>query len=188
MPQTKQQKQEVLEALDKKIEKQKTIILFDFTGLNVKDFSNLRKKIKAAGDELKVVKKTLMSLAFRKAKMTLETKKISGEIALVFGYHDELAPAKTVYEFSKDNQNIKILGGFLENKNLADGKNLESRSARFKFLEAEEIITLAQLPSREELLGKFVGSLGRPMSGFLNVLQGNIKGLLQVLSQIKTSN
>ena len=170
MAQTKQQKQEVLEELEKKIEKQKTIIFFDFTGLKVKDFSNLRKTIKAVGDELKVVKKTLMEIAFKKAKIEVDPKKMPGEIALVFGYKDGMGPAKTIYQFSKENEHLKILGGFFEDK----------------FRTAEDIIVLAQLPSREELLAKLLGTISAPVSNFIRVLQGNIKGLITVLAKAKT--
>jgi large subunit ribosomal protein L10 len=169
MAQTKAQKQKILEDLKDKMERQKAIIFFDFTGLKVKDFSNLRRKIKAAGDELKVVKKTLIDLAFKKAKLEIEPKKMAGEIALVFGFKDALSLAKEIYQFGKTNEHLKILGGFFENE----------------FRPAEEIITLAQLPSRDELLARLVGSIASPMSGFVNVLQGNIKGLIRVLAKAK---
>jgi large subunit ribosomal protein L10 len=169
MAQTKAQKQKILEDLKEKMEKQKAIIFFDFTGLKVKDFSNLRRKIKAAGDELKVVKKTLMDIAFKKAKLEIEPKKMAGEIALAFGFKDAISLAKEIYEFSKVSQNLKILGGFFENQ----------------FRPAEEIIELAQLPSKEQLLARLVGSIASPMSGFISVLQGNIKGLIYALSAIK---
>jgi large subunit ribosomal protein L10 len=158
MPQTKQQKKEILEELDKKIEKQKTVIFFDFTGLKVKDFSSLRKSFKTVGDELKVVKKTLMDLAFKKAKLQVEPKKMSGEIALVFGYQDELSPAKMLYQFGKSNKNLKILGGFFEGK----------------FREAEEIIALAQLPSKEELIANLFFTVKSPLFAINNLLQRNL--------------
>jgi len=169
MPQTKLQKEKVLEELKEKTAKQKAIVFIDFTGLKVKDFSNLRKKLKATENEVKVTKKTLMGIIFKNAKLEIDAKKLPGEIALVFGYKDVISPAKTLWQFSQQNQNLKILGGFIENK----------------FKEAEEIITLAQLPTREELLAKLVGSISSPISGFVNVLQGNIKGLLYALSAIK---
>lgn len=138
MPQTKAQKQKILEDLNEKIAKQKIMIFVDFTGLKVKDFSALRKKIKITSDEIKVAKKTLMEIALKKAKIEVETKKLPGEIALVFGYKDELLPAKIIYQFAEKNQNLKILGGYLENK----------------IRTVEEITTLAKLPSREELLAR----------------------------------
>ena len=169
MPLTKTQKQKILEELKEKIARQKAMIFVDFTGLKVKDLSNLRKKIKMVGDEIKVAKKTLLELALKSAKLETEIKKIPGEIAVVFGYKDEVSPAKTVYQFSKENQNLKILGGFLENK----------------FREAQDFVTLAQLPTREELLAKLVGSISAPVSNFVSVLQANIKGLIYALSAIK---
>ena len=169
MPLTKTQKQKILEELKEKIARQKAMIFVDFTGLKVKDLSNLRKKIKMVGDEIKVAKKTLLELALKSAKLETEIKKIPGEIAVVFGYKDEVLPAKTVYQFSKENQNLKILGGFLENK----------------FREAQDFVTLAQLPTREELLAKLVGSISAPVSNFVSVLQANIKGLIYALSAIK---
>jgi len=166
---TKAQKQKILEDLKDKIAKQKAMIFVDFTGLKVKDLSNLRKKLKAANSELKVAKKTLLGLVFKKAGLEIETKKMKGEIALIFGYNDGLSLAKMIYQFAEANPNLKILGGFFEKK----------------FQEAEEIITLAQLPTREELLVKLVGTIFAPVSNLVNVLQGNIKGLIYALGAIK---
>ena len=170
MPLTREQKQKILEELKEKIEKQKTIIFVDFTGLKVKDFSSLRKKLKANDNELKVAKKTLMDILFKKVKLEVEAKKLPGEIALVFGYKDIISPAKIVWQSSQENPNLKILGGFLENK----------------FFEAERIIELAQLPTREELLAKLVGSIKAPISNFVYVLEANIKGLIYVLAKART--
>ena len=169
MPLTKEQKKKIVEDLKEKIARQKAIIFVDFSGLRVKDLSNLRKKLKAANSELKVTKKTLLDLVFKKTGLAIEAKKIKGEIALIFGYNDGLSLAKMIYQFSEANPNLKILGGFFEKK----------------FREAEEIITLAQLPTREELLAKLVGTIFAPVSNLVNVLQGNIKGLIYALSGIK---
>jgi large subunit ribosomal protein L10 len=169
MAQSKAQKEKVLEELKEKLERQKALILFDFTGLKVKDFSNLRRKMKAGGNDLKVVKKTLMDIAFKKAKLGIEAKKMEGEIALAIGYQDALSLAKEIYQFGQANEHLKILGGFFENE----------------FRKADEMITLAQLPSREELLAGLVRAVSAPVSGFVNVLQGNIKGLMLALSAIK---
>jgi len=166
---TKVQKQKILDELKEKIAKQKVMIFADFTGLKVKDLSNLRKKIKAADGEIKVAKKTLLGLAVKGAGLEFEAKKIKGEIALVFGYKDEISLTKIIYQFAEANPNLKILGGFLENQ----------------FRTAEEIITLAQLPTKEELLSGLVRSVSAPISNFINVLQGNIKGLIYILAKAK---
>lgn len=140
----------------------------DFTGFKVKDMSDLRKKIRGVDGEFKAAKKTLMGLAFKDAKIEIDAKKMPGEVALVLGYKDEVLPAKLIWETSKTNQNLKILGGFMANK----------------LMTAQEVVTLAQLPSKNELLAKVVGSIASPMSGFVCVLNGNIRGLVQVLNQI----
>jgi large subunit ribosomal protein L10 len=169
MPSTKIQKTKILDDLRDKIARQKAIVLVGITGLKVKDISNLRKKLKSTDSNIKVFKKTLAEIAFKENKMEFDKRKFREEIALVFGFKDEISPAKAVYQFSKENSKFKILGGFLENK----------------FREKQDMIVLAQIPSREELLSKLVGSMNASMSGLVNVLQGNIKGLVYVLSAIK---
>jgi large subunit ribosomal protein L10 len=165
---SKAKKKETLEALKEKIAKQKAMFFVDFKGFKVKDMSNLRRNIRKAGGELKAAKKTLIGLAFKDAKLDIDAKGMAGEVALVFGYNDEVSPAKMIWEASQINQNLKILGGFLDNK----------------LIGAEQVIVLAKLPSREQLLAQVVGSIASPMSGFVNVLQGNIRGLVQALNQI----
>lgn len=168
MAKTKEQKRKTLEDLKNKVAKQKAMVLVGIAGLEVKALSDLRKRIKAIDGNLKVAKKTLIEKAFKENNLEFDRKKYREEIALVFGFGDEISPAKTVYQFS--NEKAKILGGFLEGK----------------FKEAEEIIALAKLPAKEELLAKLVGSIASPISGLVNVLEGNIKGLLRVLTQVKT--
>ena len=166
---TKEQKKKIIEDLKEKIERQKAMIFVDFTGLKVKDLSNLRKKLRAADNELKVVKKTLLGSTFKERDFKIDIEKLKGEVAIIFGFKEGLSLAKIIYQFSQENPNLKILGGFFEKK----------------FQEAEEIITLAQLPTREELLARLVGTISVPISNLVNVLQGNIKGLLYALSVIK---
>src|SRR4030042_739694 len=168
MPQTKEQKQKTIENLKEKINRQKSMVLIDFQGVKVKDLSELRRKIKEAGGQLKVAKKTLINLALKKFGLKLE-KDLKGEIALIFAFEDSISPLKKTYQFSETNDNLKILDGFFEGK----------------FIEKDKVLTLAQLPSREELLARLVGSISSPVSGFLNVLQGNMRNLVYVLSQVK---
>jgi large subunit ribosomal protein L10 len=172
MAKTKDQKKIILEKLKEKIAQQKAMLFVDFKGLGVKDLTKLRNELKQKDSQLMVEKKTLIKKALEENKINSNPKEMEGEIALVFGFKDELAPIKTIYNFTKENKFLKILGGYIN-------------SQKQEFLKPEDIITLGQLPGREELLAKLVGSLAAPISGFENVLQANIKGLLQVLSSIK---
>lgn len=162
-------KEEVVKELGDKLAKQKSIVFADFTGLKVKDLGELKAKLRQSNAEFKVAKKTLMRVAFKEKGIDVDPKGLAGELALVMGYGDEVAPAKLVYEFSKTNENVKILGGLLENNALS----------------VAQVTSLAQLPSKQELLAKMVGSISAPTRNFVGVLQGNIRGLVQVLSQIK---
>jgi len=166
----KSQKKKIIEDLKEKIARQKAMIFVDFTGLKVKDLSNLRKKIKEVAGELKITKKTLLFLALKDyyPLVAQKVKKLRGEVAIVFSFKDEISSTKTIWQFSQEKPNLKILGGFFENK----------------FREAEDIITLAQVPTREELLANLVRSISSPISGLINVFQGNIKGLMYALSAI----
>lgn len=168
---TKEKKQKSLDDLKENISKQKSVIFVDFSKVNSKDLFDLRDKLKEAGCALKVAKKTLTRVAFGQSNISFWNKiknSIPGQLALVFGIEDELSPARISNKFSKTNKNFKILGGIFENR----------------FIEKEKVLVLANLPSREELLGKMVGSIASPLSGFVAVLQGNIKGLTVVLSKI----
>jgi len=170
MPLNKSQKKKIIDDLKEKIEKQKIFFFVNLKGLKVKDLSDLKKRLKKADSQLKVSKKTLLNLALKEKKIEIDAKKLEGEIASIFGFKDEILPAKTAFQFSLVNKNLKILGGYF------DGK----------FRGAEEMITFAQLPTKDELLGRLVGSISAPVSNFVYVLNANIKGLMQVLKQIKT--
>jgi large subunit ribosomal protein L10 len=169
MPVTREKKKKILEELKEKIEKQKIIVFVDFTGLKIRDFSELRKRIKSVGDEIKVVKKTLANLAFKEKKFNVDVKNLKGELALIFGFKDEILPAKTVFEFSNENPNLKILGGIFGEK----------------FLEADKIIELAKLPSREELLANLTRSISAPISNLINIFRAIPQDLVFVLNQIQ---
>ena len=169
MTQTKEQKKKVIDELKDKIGRQKAMVFVDFTGLKVKDLSALRKKLAAAAGEFKVAKKTLIGIALRENNIDIDAKKFNGELAVVFGGTDEIRTIKEIYKFTESSQKLKILGGYFENR----------------FLDADSMIELAKLPSRDELLARLIGGIASPISGFANVLQGNIKGLLYVLIKAK---
>jgi large subunit ribosomal protein L10 len=169
MAKTKQEKQEIIKNLEKSLDDQKIMIFANFKGIKNKNFSSLRSDLKSVSSNLTVAKKTLMNKVFENKKINISSDLLKGETAIVFGFGDQTSPAKKVYEFSRNNPEIGIIGGFL------DGE----------FRTTKDIIELAKLPSREILLAKLVGTVQAPIVGLTSVLQGNIKGLVRVLSQIK---
>jgi len=166
---TREQKKKIINDLKEKIVRQKAIIFVGITGLKVKDLSELRRKLKAVEGNLQVAKKTLIEKAFKENNLEFDKNKYREEVALAFGFEDEIKLAKRVYEFSLVNERLKILGGFFENR----------------FREAQELITLAQLPTREELLARLVGTLSAPLTNLASALQYNLKGLIYLLTKIK---
>lgn len=168
MPKSKQQKTEVLESLKSKLSKSKTVIFAAFNALGVKDNEELRLKLKAENGEYYVAKKTLLDLALNISDF--KAKSLPGKVATVFAYEDEVAPAKALFTFKKGKEDkIQFLGGILNGKLLSQA----------------EVESLAQLPSKPELYAKLVGSMNAPISGFVNVLAGNLRGLVRVLKAIE---
>ena len=166
MPQTKAQKEVTLKGLAEHVEKQNSILFVDYKGLKVKEFLLLRKQLKGLGAKLQVAKKTLLKKALKEKGIDIDLKGMEGQVAAVFSFEDAFSPIKSVAKFAKTAQNLKILGGYIEGL----------------VRDALAMKEIAYLPSKQELLGRLVGSIASPMSGFLNVMQGNIKGLINILT------
>jgi len=166
---TKQQKSKIIDDLAERFERQKIAIFSDFHGLSVVKSQVLRRLLKKNDAEYKVAKKTLLDRVLDKMGLSLKTKKLIGEIGVTFGYGDEIAAAKTLFKFSKNNEILRLRGGILGSR----------------ILDEKEIIALAKLPGREILLAQLVGALSSPMRGLVTVLQGNIRNLVVVLNKIK---
>lgn len=166
---TKKQKQQIVEDLTKKISKTKSVVLVEFTGTNTAQIGEVRRELKKNDAELKVAKKTLVNLALEKNNFKIDLDQFKTQVAVALGYGDEVSAIKVLDKISKKTKTLKMLAGLV-------GKD---------YFDQKSILALAKVPSRDELLAKLVGTISTPISGFANVLQGNIRGLVQVLGQIK---
>lgn len=166
---TKKQKAEIIDELADKIRRQQILIFTDVGGVNVSDIQKLRRNLREAEIEYKVAKKSLINLALKKVKQDTDVSGMTGSLGLTFSYADPISPAKIIFDFLKEHKNLKVLGGLMENR----------------FLTFEEIKALSKIPSRKELLAKLVVDIKGPISGFVNVLQGNIRNLIGVLNAIR---
>lgn len=167
---TRKQKQETLASLINSFKEAKTVVFTQYQGTNVKDIKMLRKKLHEKNVSFKVARKTLMKLAAKEigfAEVPVDF--LQGPIGLAFGRGDEIAPAKVLYEFGKDHETIKMTGALFEGK----------------LIGAAEIKALASLPGREVLLGKLVGLLKSPISGFHSVLYSLLRNFVHVLSEVQ---
>jgi large subunit ribosomal protein L10 len=166
---TKAQKGEILTALTDNFARAKAVYFAQNKGLQVKKVTDLRKKLHKEGIDLVVAKKTLMKIAAKKNNLPdISDDVMEGAIAAAFSYGDVVAPAKILYDFSKENENLQLLGGIVE------GKLLNKAEAK----------QLATLPSRKELLAKLVGSMKSPISGFHGVLAGVLRKLVYGLKAV----
>jgi large subunit ribosomal protein L10 len=178
MAKSKEQKREILKDLTDRAERAKSIIFAGFERLGVKENEELRKGLKAENSEYCVAKKTLLNLVFSKLKLEGEVnaRKFTGRVAAIFGYGDEVSPARIIGQFIRSHEEkVYFVGGILENK----------------FLSAEEVAVLAKLPGKKELYARLAGSINAPVSGFVNALAGNLRNLVYALKAIeekKTGN
>src|SRR3989344_2182023 len=155
MAKTKVQKQEAVKDFIEKLKKAKSLVFVNFDNLKVKEIEELRKNCRAENVDYLVAKKTLMKIGFKKAGIAnTDPKTFAKGVATVFGYEDEVTPARIIQAFAKDHEALNTIGGVLEGK----------------FVGPEKVIELSSLPSRDELLAKLVGSINAPISGFVNAL------------------
>ena len=148
----------------------KAVVFANFQGLTVAQTEDLRKKAREQKVSVIAAKKTLVKRALEAMGLgDVDTKKFEGGVAVFMGAGDEVAPAKIVAKFAKGNQHLRIHGGILEGM----------------FITAEKVMELAKLPSRDELLAKTVHTIKAPISGLVNVLSGNLRGLVNVLNALK---
>jgi len=168
---TKDQKKEIVRSLREKIKQSKSIVVCDYKGTNVSNFSLLRNELTEDDmAEIKVAKKTLLDLALKEEGIELETKKLDGQIALVFSKKDEAFAPKKIFDFSKKVKTVNILAGALGEKAITK----------------KEVEDLAKLPAKDELLTKVVGTINAPITNFVGVLSGNLRNLVYVLNAIKS--
>lgn len=170
----RQEKAAVVEELRERFSRQRVSIFADIRGISVAKLTQFRRELRKIGAEFKVAKKTLLTRALGAAGQTfseIESKKLEGEIGVIFGYEDQAAPAKAAAKFVKENETFKVLKGVL------DGK----------ILEAKDVLALAKLPSRDELLAKLAYALNAPIQNLANALQGNIRNLVVVINKVAVS-
>jgi large subunit ribosomal protein L10 len=171
MPKTRLQKSEILRTLKEKVKKSKSLFFARYSRMTVEESEKLRSDLRKESGEFLVAKKTLINLALADAGIKgVDAKTLEGQVGIIFGYGDEVAPVKEASKFIKEKEGkLEFLAGILEGKTLA----------------AEEVKMLATLPSKTELYAKIVGSINAPVSGFVNALAGNLRNLVYVLKAVE---
>ncbi len=152
------QKKEEVKKLAEEMKEAKLILLTEYRGINVENDTTLRRDLRNANAKYTIIKNNITRRALAECEIEGLDDKLVGPTAVVIGKEDYLEPAKAIYNFTKNNEYYKIKGGVIEGK----------------VMTAEEIITLAKLPSRETLLSMLAGAL-----------LGNISKIAVALNEVK---
>ena len=152
------QKKEEVSKLAEQMKEAKLILLVDYRGINVTDVTELRTDLRKVNSKYAVIKNNITRRALAECGLEGLEEQLEGPTAVIMSDEDYLEPSKIIYNFSKNNDYYKIKGGVIEGK----------------VMSAEEIITLAKLPSRETLLSMLAGAL-----------LGNISKVAVALDQVR---
>lgn len=166
---TLQQKKEVVRELAEKIKASKAMVLADYRGLTVEQDTELRSALRKAGVEYRVVKNTLTRFAAKENRLDELEPFLNGPTALAISDTDPVAPAKVLSEYAKKYDKLELKVGVVEGK----------------VIDVNGIKALADLPPREVLIAKVLGGFNAPIAGLVNVLNGNIRGLVAALNAIR---
>jgi large subunit ribosomal protein L10 len=168
MAKTRSEKSELLDKYKEILQNKGGYFLVNSDKTDTSTISDLKMKLKEANANYTVVKNTLFKVALQDTKQPLETQNLDGPTAIIYFDEDPTAPAKLVKGIQKGKEILSAKGGVYEGE----------------FLSEERVMQLAEIPSREVLLAQLVGTMNAPLTGFINVLTGNVKSLTVVLKGI----
>ena len=168
------QKQAIVADLKEQLTTAQGAVLTSYKGLTVAQDTQLRRALREAGVSYHVVKNTLMRVAAKEAGFEDLIEHLEGTTAFAVSTEDAVAPAKVISEFIKKNK-LEDNGVLVVKAGIVDGK----------VIDVKEVKALAELPSREVLIAKLLGSMQAPISGTVNVLQGVIRNAVYVLEAVR---
>ncbi len=165
--QTKKQKEDIVSEVTARARESKSVVFAKYTGLTVKESMELQRELRKSGGSLRVVKKTLLSIALKAIGVSVDVRALDGQIVAAFS-PDEVTAAKVLVNFAKKHKSLVVAAGSLGEKSLS----------------VEEVVALSKLPSLLELRAQLAGTLAAPIAGFARTLSGNISGFVRVLQQV----
>mgnify|MGYP000981627768 CR=1 FL=1 len=165
------EKQAVVTELKEKLSNTKGAVLANYRGLTVAQDTKLRRKLREAGVEYRVVKNTLTRIAANEVGIDGLDKYLEGPTVIALSANDPVAPAKILSDFIRENklQALEIKAGLVEGK----------------VIDVAGVKALASLPPREVLIAQLLGTMQAPIAGFVRVLQGNISNLVYALEAVR---
>ncbi|MBI5561707.1 MAG: 50S ribosomal protein L10 [Deltaproteobacteria bacterium] len=165
----KQAKVKVVEVLKDKFQRSNATFYADYKGIKAVEMNEIRKGLRSASIDLNIVRNTLARRAVAGTPLESIAGKFAGTTAIAFAYKDAAAAAKLLTQFAKDQPNLKLRMGTLGAKELS----------------LAEIKGLAELPPREVIIGRLLGTMQAPAGGFVRVLSGVPRKFLYALNAVK---
>ena len=167
-------KQAVVAEIKTWLESAKSVVITSYKGLNVATDTQMRRELREAGVQYKVVKNTMLRLAAKDLGIEGLDSHLEGTTAIAFSTADAVAPAKILVDFMKKNKLedpgiLTIKAGILDKKVLSD----------------KEVKALASLPSKEELIAKLLGSMNAPLSNTVGLLSAIIRNAVGVIDALR---
>lgn len=147
-------KQPIIEEISNCIKDAQGIVLVNYSGLTVAQDTEMRKELREAGVHYKVYKNTMMNFAFKGTPCEELCKHLEGPNAIAISKTDATAPARILAKYAKNVKTMELLAGVVEGT----------------YYDAKGVQALADIPSREELLGKLLGSIQSPIANLARVL------------------
>ena len=147
-------KQPIVQEISENIKDAQSVVVVDYRGLTVAEDTQLRKALREAGVTYKVYKNTMMNFAFKGTPCEELCQHLEGTNALAVCAEDATAPARILAKYAKDVPTLELVAGVVEDT----------------YYDKAGIEALAKVPSREELLGKLLGSIQSPITNFARVL------------------
>lgn len=144
----------IVEEISAGVKDAKSVVLVDYRGLTVEQDTRLRKNLREAGVVYKVYKNTYMTRAFKGTDFEGLSEYLEGPTAMAYSTEDATAPARVLCKFAKEADKLEVKAGVVEGT----------------VYDAKGVAAIASVPSREELLGKLLGSIQSPIANFARVL------------------
>lgn len=169
---TRSAKEQAVDQLTGELGRLKLAVMTDYRGLTVQEVEDLRAVLREQNITYRVTKNTLLRLAAKNtpALNSVDPATFTGPMALAMGFDDEVAPARVIFQYAKKHDALEIVGAVT-----GDGQVLSAAQTK----------ALATLPTREQLLAQVVGTIAAPLTGFVGVMAGNVRSIINVLNAIQ---
>lgn len=163
------EKNAIIEQYTEKFKDAKSVYVAEYEGVDVETVTAIRKKFRESDIEYKVLKNRLARIALNNNDVSEMDTHLTGANAYIIGYDDPVAPAKIIEEFNKKHEVLRLKAVLFE------GKVLDTEAAK----------DISKLPTRDALIGQFVGMIQSPMTKFAATLSAPMQKMVGVLNALK---